>query len=98
MTDHEFPTYCELAVSSNIARQTGAPEWGYPFLNHPWSASDSDRAIADGVLATPRRKYLRGVVSGEGVKEDIWYPRNLIGATGKGSLLLGQEPEKPLPL
>ena len=43
-------------------------------------------------------KDLLGVVTGQGVEEDIRYPRYLIGATGEGALRLRQEPEKPLPL
>ena len=43
-------------------------------------------------------KDLLGVVRGQGVEEDIEYPRYVIGATGEGALNLRQEPEKPLPL
>ena len=43
-------------------------------------------------------KDLLGVVRGQGVEEDIGYPRYLIGATGEGTLRLRQEPKKPLSL
>ena len=43
-------------------------------------------------------KDLLGVVRGQGVEEDIEYPRYVIGATGEGALSLRQKPEKPLPL
>ena len=43
-------------------------------------------------------KDLLGVVRGQGVEEDIEYPRYVIGATGEGTLILLQEPEKTLPL
>ena len=41
---------------------------------------------------------LLGVVRGQGVEEDIEYPRYVIGATSEGPLSLHQDPEKPLPL
>ena len=43
-------------------------------------------------------KDLLVVVRGQGVEEDIKYPRYVIGATGEGALSLRQKPEKPLPL
>jgi len=71
---------------------------GYPFHDHPWCASDSDRGIAWGVLTTPSIQNLVGVVRGQRVEEEIGCRRYLIGATGEGAVRLRQEPEKPLPL
>ena len=43
-------------------------------------------------------KDLLSGVRGQGVEEDMGYPRYLIGAAGEGALRLRQEPENPLSL
>ena len=76
----------------------GAPEVGHPFLSHSWSAKDSDRGIAWGVMASPSMQKLLGVVKSQRVEQAIETPRYLIGATGDGSCPLRPSPAAPLPL
>jgi len=82
----------------HIVRQTGAPAAQHSFLGHLWCLRDSDWGIAWGVMATPSIRDLLGVVSEQDVEEEISSPRYLIGATGKGTTRLRQDPEDPLPL